>query len=91
MEEEIQIRLCLWCKENELPAGRDKYCSQLCYREALAKKNRDDSAAKGKGPEVFPVWRCPNSHLIQLDFNPVKEKIRWKQYQCPTCGAKNIE
>jgi len=53
-------------------------------RSVLANKKRKEDKKNEKPPKFY----CECGALIQLDFKPLEENMRWLQFRCPECGHK---
>ena len=85
---EDEIRLCEVCHENALSKAQSRFCSKVCYRKYSTEKQilkRKLLTREKREKQTFPVWYCDNVHENKLDFDPIKEKIRFRHYKCH-CG-----
>ena len=85
------ICLCIVCQVNEVPKGSKKFCSRECYLKNQTHVALLRRRATPKEPEVFPFWTCDLGHRYQLDFDPIKDKDRWKAHSCAVCSKVTEE
>ena len=74
--------LCPQCKPKHNRAITDKWNKVLKRQKKIEKKN-----------EQPPQFYCQNikcNALIQLDFKPLEDKQRWREFKCPFCQTKAI-
>jgi len=82
-------KTCVVCgKEFEARAYNQVCCSYNCLRERNRQMVKEKYWEKKK-KEGFPKFHCPYCHkYMQLDFSPLVEFERWKNFVCPFCGYK---
>ena len=80
----IRKKICAECKKEFIAVSpKHKHCTRKCFMIAYRKKQRE---------VTFPKWRCPNCNQeTQLDFNPVKKKLKWITYKCPKCKYSRLD
>ena len=77
-------KYCAYC-EKPFEAGREtqKYCSRFCFKQSYIQNLKADEP---------PEFCCPScGSIIKLDFNPKKDKEKWKEFTCLICGFKKSE
>lgn len=57
-----------------------------CAWEERRKQERIEAKANEKPPKFY----CECGHLIQLDFKPLEDKIKWREFKCPQCDKKIV-
>jgi hypothetical protein len=63
------------------------FCSRKCFKKEYYYRKKAEELANKK----FPVFTCPSCDTeITLDFDPVKESIRWLNFLCPHCNVLMI-
>ena len=96
------LKKCIVCKEwfeDESP----NQARTMCYKEICKihrkrsnskiyyKQKKQLSYTRKQSSEFFPKWKCNKcGAIIQLDFYPTKNKIKWEQWQCPKCNEKQV-
>ena len=79
---------CPTCGDIFTPKSeRNIYCKRSCFKKAFYHRKK----AEELNACHFPFFTCPNcDQSIRLDFDPVKENMRWLGYQCPGCNTLMI-
>jgi len=68
---------CLICgKEYESKASWQKYCSKECKLKAQKKRYKKYQKREKK----FPKYIMPDGKIIQLSFDPIREKQRYENF-----------
>ena len=65
-----------------------KWCSPFC-KEEFEIKRREETRYKydRKVEKTFPKWTCQEcQYIIQLDFEPLKDDVKFSQLVCPKCN-----
>ncbi len=79
---------CLTCKDPFTQKSEsNEYCSRKCFKKAYYHKKKAEELASNKCPN----FTCPQcGQQIVLEFDPVKENMRWLHYQCAGCNTLMI-
>jgi len=79
----IRKKICAECKKEFIAVSpKHDYCTRKCFMVAYRKKQRE---------VTFPTWTCPNcKEIVQLNFNPIKDKIKWLTLSCPKCKFNRL-
>ena len=79
---------CETCKKECVKtATGQRFCIKCGIKNE--KKVKEKWRKKQIKKETLPQFYCSHcGQLIQLDFEPIKEGLRWLQFKCPFCNKK---
>lgn len=82
-------KMCPTCNEPFLPKSeRNQYCGRSCFKKAYYHRKKAEELASNKCPD----FTCPTcGQHIKLEFDPVRENMRWLHYKCNGCNTLMIE
>ena len=84
----LSEKICPTCEVPFTPKSeRNIYCKRSCFKKAFYHRKK----AEELNACHFPFFTCPKcGQAIRLEFDPVKESMRWLSYQCPGCNVLMI-
>jgi len=79
---------CATCGTMFLPKSyKNLYCKRSCFKKHFYHKKKEEDLKKKK----FPSFKCPNcKKMIDLNFDPLIDDIKWTHFECPFCRTLMI-